>query len=36
VGEKTFKLAVRGVSLLIILIVLWALGILRTGRSVVY
>jgi hypothetical protein len=34
--ETTFKLAVRGVSLLIILIVLWALGILRTGRSVVY
>ena len=34
--DATFKLAVRGISLLIILIVLWALGILQTGRSVVY
>jgi hypothetical protein len=34
--ERTFKLAVRVISLLIILIVLWALGILKPGRSVVY
>jgi hypothetical protein len=35
--ERTFRLAVRVISLLIILIVLWALGILRPGRgSVVY
>ena len=34
--ERTFRLAVRLISLLIILIVLWALGILGTGRSVVY
>jgi hypothetical protein len=34
--EKSFRLAVRGISLLIILIVLWALGLLRTGRRVVY
>jgi hypothetical protein len=34
--EPSFKLAVRGISLLIILIVLWALGLLRTGASVVY
>ena len=35
VRETTFKLAVRGTSLLIILIVLWALGFLRTGPNVV-
>jgi hypothetical protein len=36
VQDRTFKLAVRVISLLIILTVLWALGILRPGRSVVY
>jgi hypothetical protein len=36
VQERTFKLTVRVISLLIILIVLWALGILQTGRNVVY
>ena len=35
-SETSFKLAVRGISLLIILIVLWLLGILQPGRSVVY
>ena len=34
--ERTFRLTVRVISLLIILIVLWALGILGTRRSVVY
>jgi|RhiMetdeSRZDD1v2_1073273.scaffolds.fasta_scaffold01599_6 hypothetical protein len=34
--ERTFRLAVRVISLLIILIVLWALGMLRTGGSVLY
>ena len=34
--DKTLRFAVRAISLVIILIVLWALGILRTGRSVVY
>jgi hypothetical protein len=33
--ETSFKLAVRGISLLIILIVLWALGFLRAGPNVV-
>lgn len=33
--ERTFRLAVRVISLLIILIVLWALGMLRTGGNVV-
>ena len=35
--DRTFKLTVRVISLLIILLVLWALGILQPGRaSVVY
>ena len=34
--EKSFRLAVRVISLVIILIVLWALGLLRTNGSVVY
>ena len=34
--DKSLRFAVRLISLVIILIVLWALGILRTGRSVVY
>ena len=34
--DRTLKLAVRVISLLIILLVLWALGILQPGRSVVY
>ena len=35
-SERSFKLAVRGISLMIILIVLWLLGIVQPGRSVVY
>ena len=33
--ETSFKLAIRGISLVIILIVLWALGFLRAGPNVV-
>jgi hypothetical protein len=36
IEDKSLRFAVRVISLVIILIVLWALGILRTGRSVVY
>jgi len=34
--DKSLRFAVRVITLLIILIVLWALGILRPGPSVVY
>ena len=34
--DKSLRFAVRVISLVIILIVLWALGILRTGPNVVY
>jgi hypothetical protein len=34
--DKSLRLLVRVISLLVILIVLWALGVLRPGASVVY
>jgi hypothetical protein len=34
--DTSFKLAVRAISLVIILIVLWVLGLLRVGPNVVY
>ena len=36
IEDKTLRFAVRAISLVIILLVLWAFGILRTGRNVVY
>ena len=34
--DKSLRLLVRVISLLVILIVLWALGFLRPGSNVVY
>ena len=36
IEDKSLRFAVRAISLVIIVIVLWALGILRTGQNVVY
>jgi type III secretory pathway component EscS len=36
IQDKSLRFAVRVISLVIILIVLWALGILQTKGSVVY
>ena len=34
--DASFKLTVRGITLVVILIVLWALGFLRAGPNVVH